>query len=417
LPPGGVDYAQVTVRNDGNGPDTFALSTVGLPEGWNFTFEQPTVTVGDNQTAGVRAKIEAPPHVDAGSTFGFLVRVASDGAPPQVLNFTLNVTQVYGLTVDIVPPKGEVAAGSVVEVPISAQNLGNGVDDVVIEIHGPPNWLTALTRTRLALLPYSNLTSTARITVDRNALAGNYTFNLSFSGANINTSRLFNITVQQVYILEVNGPETTLRMDQGKTILIDVNVTNLGNGPAKVTPASSTPDGLSLIASEDFLVIDANGTVQFSFQLVATRSLPAGLYNFTMDFKTGATGNRSNPLTVRVDVRAVAEQPGPDDQTPRGADSSVLYMVLGVAVAAAIALPIGLLFLRRRAAAQVPEPGVIVQTEDDVNAGPGYQPEVPESPPAAPPAHHGPQPPPVHHGPQPPQRGPAKGPRGPNPPH
>lgn len=378
LEPGQSALSSLAITNLGNGPDTFSIQSLQVPEQWDFDFAQSIVAQNDNTTIEVPLSIQAPSLVDAGTVYEVIVRVSSEGAPVQSLSFTMNVTQVFGWQVDVEPPPGQVRGGTVFELPVEALNLGNGVDTIEVGLLVPAGWQGTLTRPVMALLPYSNLSGLARVTVDPAAVAGDYTLRFTFSTPRHYTVITMPVTVEHVYSIIMEGPGYTLQLGQGDLNTFEVTVTNDGNSVASVIPRFEATDGLNLIAVVQRADLERGATAVFTFQVIAERQAPAQLYNITLDFRTGGAQDISNFITVRIAVHEAVE---PFYQQAEPEDTSgdlVLNALFGVLAVVAVALPIGYVYLRRRAMASAPEPEVIVQTVEEANVS-DYDPSRPSS--------------------------------------
>jgi uncharacterized membrane protein len=55
--PGSSDSVTLTVENRGNGLDTFSLTTIDLPEGWQISFSQSSVTVNSRHDSNNKASL------------------------------------------------------------------------------------------------------------------------------------------------------------------------------------------------------------------------------------------------------------------------------------------------------------------------------------------------------------------------
>lgn len=363
--------ATITLENHGNGVDTLVLSTLvgSVPEGWGFTFDPPSVTLNDNESATVAVHVLSPDRADAGARYEVGVRAASDGAAPQQLNFSMRVIQIYAWTAAAVGPSDEVQAGDAVEIPIEATNLGNGVDNITIDLTTPPGWQAALSRSRLVLLPYGSLGATATVRVDRWALAGSYSMTFKFGGERNYTRQTITVQVAQDYELDVEGPGYTIQMGQGEVNTFEVTVINNGNGPAHVTPYLLPPEGVTMIPIVPGALLQRNETAKFTFQVIVARDAPVDLHNFTVDIRTGPEDAITVPLGMYINVHQVVETPPPGTGNSGANDQGLMNGLIAVIAVLAMAMPIGLLYLRRQAAKRAPAPEVIVQTHEDANAG------------------------------------------------
>jgi len=399
MPPTASMGSTIAVENLGNGPETINIQTIGVPGGWTFDVAPSAITLLDNETGTLSVSIRAPDRVDAGSEYvvGLRAYLSSNGAPPRLLNFTVTVTQVYGWSASAVGPASEVAAGSGVEIPISAQNYGNGVDEVNIDLTTPPGWAWGLTRTRLGLLPYGNLTSMARITVDPWAVAGDYSVRLTFGGSRNYTTQTVAVRVKMNYHLEIDGPGATIQMGQGEVNTFEVTVVNEGNGAATVAPVILAPQGVSLIPVVPNAVLERNSTAKFTFQVIVARDAGTGLKDLTLDFRSGENGSISYPLGMHIQINEVVE-PVPTGENPTSTGGEGLIQALiGIVVVVGAAVPVGYIYLRRKAVGAAPPTEVIVQTVEDANSGStydptrGYTPSAVGAPAAAQAAHRAPR--------------------------
>lgn len=374
LEPGQTVGTSLSITNIGNGPDTFSIESLQVPETWSFDFAQSIVSQEDNTTVEIPLSVQAPDRVDAGTLYEVIIRVSSEGAPVQSLSFTMNVTQVYGWQVDVEPPPGQVRGGTVFSLPIEALNIGNGVDTIEVGLQVPAGWQGSLTRPIMALLPYSNLSGIARVTVDPEAVAGDYTLRFTFSTPRHYTVVTMPVTVEHVYSILMDGPGYTLQLGQGDLNTFEVTVTNDGNSVASVIPQFEPPDGLNIISIVQRADLERGATAVFTFQVIAERQAPAQLYNVTLDFLTGAAQDISNEITIRIDVHQavepVYEQPTSEDT---GGDI-IINALFGVLAVVAVALPIGYIYLRRRAMANAPAQQVIIQTVEEANLASDYDP-------------------------------------------
>ncbi len=392
LPPTASVTSTITLENLGNGPETVNITTIGVPGAWTFDVTPSAITLLDNETGTLSILIRAPDRVDAGSEYVVGVRASlqSNGAPTRLLNYTVTVTQVYGWTASALGPVSEVAAGTVVEIPINAENRGNGVDNITIDLTTPPGWAWGLTRTRLGLLPYGNLTSTARLTVDPWAVAGDYSVRFTFGGSRNYTTQTVPVRVKMNYHLEIDGPGATLQMGQGEVNTFEVTVVNEGNGAAGVQPTILAPQGVRFIPVVPSAVLERNSTAKFTFQVIVARDAATGLKDFTLDFRSGENNSVSYPLAMHIDIHEVSE-PAPEGQnsTSTGGEG-LIQALIGIVVVVGAAVPVGYLYLRRKAVAAAPPTEVIVQTVEDANSGSTYDPTRGYTPSAAAPTQ-GPQ--------------------------
>jgi hypothetical protein len=92
------------------------------------------------------------------------------------------------------------------------------------------------------------------------------------------------------------------------------------------------------------------------------------LYNFTVDVRTGPSESVSVPLGMHINVHEVVPPPPPPTTTGAG-DQSLLNALIAMLAVVAVAMPLGLVYLRRQAAKRAPAQEVIIQTVEDANSG------------------------------------------------
>ena len=140
--PGSSDSVTLTVENRGNGLDTFSLTTIDLPEGWQISFSQSSVTVNSrhdsNNKASLTATINVPADALAGDNtieFGVTVSGSTTILASKVL--TVSVAARHDLTADILSTQQTGRSGQVVQFPIDITNTGNIRDTFKLQVCDP----------------------------------------------------------------------------------------------------------------------------------------------------------------------------------------------------------------------------------------------------------------------------------------
>ncbi len=140
--PGTSDSVTLTVENRGNGLDTFSLTTMDIPEGWQVSFSQSSVTVNSrhdsNNKASLTATVNVPADALAGDNtieFGVTVSGSTTILASKVL--TVSVAARHDLTADILSEQQTGRSGQVVQFPIDITNTGNIRDTFKLQVCDP----------------------------------------------------------------------------------------------------------------------------------------------------------------------------------------------------------------------------------------------------------------------------------------
>jgi subtilisin family serine protease/uncharacterized membrane protein len=142
IQPGKGKRVDITVRNKGNGFDTFRFSTYG-PSSWAASFSPEKVTIEPFGTRDVELNLKAPSNEPSG-LYDIAVKATSTGDPTDVFSSWLPVTLVQYYEIDfylenqivIVP------AGGTVIFPMYFENKGSGDDILTLRT----NWIEGFIR-------------------------------------------------------------------------------------------------------------------------------------------------------------------------------------------------------------------------------------------------------------------------------
>ncbi|MEK9739513.1 MAG: NEW3 domain-containing protein, partial [Euryarchaeota archaeon] len=140
--PGTSDSVTITVENRGNGLDTYSLTTMDLPEGWQISFSQSSVTVNSkhnsNNEASLTATVNVPSNALAGdNTVEFGVTVSGSTTILNSRVLTVSVAARHDLTADILSTQQTGRSGQVVQFPIDISNTGNTRDTFKLQVCDP----------------------------------------------------------------------------------------------------------------------------------------------------------------------------------------------------------------------------------------------------------------------------------------
>ena len=149
IEPGQTTSTTITVTNQGNGPDTFRISSSTPPSGWSVSLESSTVSTQSkhsNEKSGtINVDISLP--IDALATeevtITFSVMPSSSGGAYETQDLTVTVKAVHGMSGT--PPADDQTGRSdtTVQFPITISNDGNTLDRFrfsVISQTAQPGW-------------------------------------------------------------------------------------------------------------------------------------------------------------------------------------------------------------------------------------------------------------------------------------
>ncbi|DAC37105.1 MAG TPA: hypothetical protein D7H79_00050 [Candidatus Poseidoniales archaeon] len=140
--PGSSGTVTITVENRGNGIDTFSLTTVELPEGWQVSFSQSSVTVNSkhdsNNKASLSADINVPSNALAGdNTVIFGVSVSGSTTILDSKSLTVSVAANHDLTAVMPSTQQTGRSGQIVQFPLDITNTGNIQDTFKLQVCDP----------------------------------------------------------------------------------------------------------------------------------------------------------------------------------------------------------------------------------------------------------------------------------------
>tara|TARA_B100000029_G_scaffold197321_2_gene195411 strand:- start:7308 stop:9992 length:2685 start_codon:yes stop_codon:yes gene_type:complete len=140
--PGTSDSVTLTVENRGNGLDTFSFTTTDIPEGWQVSFSQSSVTVNSrhdsNNEASLTATVNVPADALAGDNtveFGVTVSGSTTILTSKVL--TVSVAARHDLRAEMLSEQQTGRSGQVVQFPIDITNTGNIRDTFKLQVCDP----------------------------------------------------------------------------------------------------------------------------------------------------------------------------------------------------------------------------------------------------------------------------------------
>ena len=279
-------YYSFSVTNKGNAVDTFSLAVdlSSLPEGWDASLDQDTISnLGVDERINLTdvLVVKAPTDAPAESETSIVVTISSD------YNTTVNATYTSRTTVlQKYDPKVSTVGFDVlsarpeeqVNFTIKIENLGNGQDDISLELIGGNSSWGQLGDSSFTLESNTNATTTLRVTPPKDTEAKNgYIITIratSEDGATIADRNIF-VNVLQIYEVSVQvAGDSSKKGDPGDELTFEITIKNKGNGEDTVSLAlegakaswASITDEVELLSGETKVVnltvnIDDDATV------------------------------------------------------------------------------------------------------------------------------------------------------------
>ncbi|MFQ3343992.1 MAG: putative membrane protein [Candidatus Thalassarchaeaceae archaeon] len=142
--PGTTQRIQVAISNTGNGQDTYAVGTSGLPSGWQVSMSQSSVTI-DGKHCGpnncnkqsLDADIMIPSGALANIQYSLSFYVNSGGNQHDVITLDVTVAAVHSVTTTLASDAQTGKFAQIVQFPLSIENIGNIRDTLVLEVCNP----------------------------------------------------------------------------------------------------------------------------------------------------------------------------------------------------------------------------------------------------------------------------------------
>ena len=119
----------MTITNDGNGVDTIQVNAANVPNGWQVSFSQSSVTLASGNQGSLTIDVSVPEGADAGSdSITFNIGHGGGSTPYDSKTLTVSVAQVHDLTSSIISDSQKGKSQQIISFPIEITNTGN-VDD------------------------------------------------------------------------------------------------------------------------------------------------------------------------------------------------------------------------------------------------------------------------------------------------
>jgi len=329
-----VSY-NITVKNTGNGQDSFSLTKSGEHTDW-VTFSSSSITVDGGVSESVSLLVQVPSNAFAQS-FVVKVNVKSQGDAnmQQNLNLTTTINLLYGLELTPSETSKEVTSPVPATFNMTIRNTGNSNDTMEFEAVGARmDWVSF--NTSSVLLGPGNST-TVKVTVSPpysipyDKLAGTYVHGVkvtsrgySFATSTVNLTTKINI----IYDFDTTWDTTSKTVGPGGKATFNLTINNKGNIQDTYVLNAQTFSTWVQWANNNISILSASPDT-----IMMTVNVPAGQANgdYTITVEVKPLGNdtkkKTTPIIVKVSELFGVTLSSEDVDKEAGQGSSITYTV------------------------------------------------------------------------------------------
>ena len=141
--PGTSGTLSIQITNQGNGQETMALGTSGVPPGWQVSFSQSTVTLGssqssnDKETVGIDVFVPEDASAESDAVISFTVGRGGGSTPYDSKDLTISVAPRHEVSTSMVSDQQTGRSDQIVKFPIVVTNAGNIQDTFRLQACDP----------------------------------------------------------------------------------------------------------------------------------------------------------------------------------------------------------------------------------------------------------------------------------------
>jgi uncharacterized membrane protein len=289
--PGLETHLEVNILNTGNVPDTYTLSTEGIPVGWDVTLDQPDITLEVEKTGTIKLRVKPPTAAKAGERYGLNVRVTSVGNSTysSELASQASVGQVHGLDSELAKQGSSVLPGNSVVHVINVTNTGNGEDSYSLDVYNlPEGWEASFSEEDVTLEDNVTKAVTLELESPDEALSGTIAELDITVTSSVGASQTVKARTQ---VRKTTAMDATMWSEDtvrpGQRVVYWVEIVNLGNGNDKFFYDDEVPKNWhSTIPIPEVLGLDAFETFNVTGELFCPANARSGDYTFTIQIYT-----------------------------------------------------------------------------------------------------------------------------------
>tara|TARA_B100001250_G_scaffold62311_1_gene48748 strand:+ start:959 stop:3598 length:2640 start_codon:yes stop_codon:yes gene_type:complete len=142
--PGTTERVELTVKNTGNGQDTFAVGVTNLPSGWQVSMSQSSVTINGRHCGPnncneqvLDADIQIPAKALANIQYEIEFYVNSAGTQHDQIGLEVTVAAVHSVDTSLTSDSQTGKFAQIVKFPLSIENTGNIRDTFILDVCNP----------------------------------------------------------------------------------------------------------------------------------------------------------------------------------------------------------------------------------------------------------------------------------------
>jgi hypothetical protein len=315
----------LTAGNGGNGEDLTGLDAVpadaaGSPLAeWSVDLTKDNLLLPARSELSFGATVTPPADALAGNTSFTTVSAYSQGGLNATTMLTVAVKQYYDIELGFVLKQTEILPGGTVEAIYFIHNLGNGPDEVRLDLALEAGWGAQLPGSLLLAareLRPGNLT----VSVPADALAG--VFACSFAARSSGGEWLqenFTVRVLQVFAVAASPVPRRQVIYPGEPLELAISVSNLGNGndSFNILP-EGLPDSISVSSIGGPVPLNARTTAAAPVRIATSRSSSPG--ETLLSFRAVSRGS---PATISYTSIVLVVLPVPS--VPRSLENAVPF--------------------------------------------------------------------------------------------
>ncbi|MDP6155987.1 MAG: hypothetical protein QF682_07620 [Candidatus Thermoplasmatota archaeon] len=181
--PGETKVYNFTVKNKGNGEDTFSISQSGIPQGWSWALSDSSVTLGAAKEQNVGLAVTVPNNYENFGPLEVELIAVSDGNATARDNSTkiiINVQKSYSVVLTCNNPNKNGFPEDTIYYEITITNDGNAEDLIEISIDaGDYSDWSSINDTLYTIAPNTYSTVNLTVTIPADQPAGYYHVNIT----------------------------------------------------------------------------------------------------------------------------------------------------------------------------------------------------------------------------------------------